>query len=299
MTRRSQFLQSIDRSLYTSPFLEDMSIVSAKRILISLLFVFTLVQNSFSQVKAVTCADLKTGVFHIYPKNSADHFVDIREGEFVRETKINTGDTSLYQIKWLNDCTYSLQYISGTEKMTDETAKFFKKHKLVYEIPAVTNDYYVYKGYVDKASNLPILTDTAWFNEKATAVNNTIYKQATLAEARIKDTSKYSLLYIYRPGKLTNSLADYLIYCDDNAMCVVKNNSGYIFKIFKEERLQLKSRLLKDEAVIDIDVKHGNTYYVKSMIHWGLKSRFYNFKLEMASVSKEVGNLEFQDVKLQ
>lgn len=251
----------------------------------------------FGQSKKVTCADIKTGAFHLYPKNSADHFIDVREGEYVRETKMNTGDTSLYKINWLSDCTYSLQYISGSEKMPDETAKFFKKHKLVYEMFAVTNNYYVYKGYIDKVSNLPISTDTVWFKEKATVVNNTTYIQVTLAEAKIKDTSKYALLYIYRPGKITNSLADFFIYFNDNLMCVASNNSGYIFKLFKEGKYQVKSRLLKDESTIDIDVKNGQTYYIKSMIHWGFKSRGYNFKLEMAAVPKDVGRSAFLDVK--
>lgn len=270
-----------------------------KRTFIGLLLFFILPLITFCQNKALTCSDIKTGIFHIYPKNSPDHYIDIREGEFVRETKMNTGDTSLYKINWINDCTYSLQYLSGTEKMTDEIAKFYKKHKLVYEIPSVTNEYYVYKGYIDKTSNIPISTDTIWFNEKTTVVDNTIYKQASLAEATIKDTSKYALLYIYRPGKITNSLSDYMIYLNDNVMCLAKNNSGYIFKIFKEGKIQLKSRLLKDESVVDLEVKHGEIYYIKSMVHWGIKSRLYNFKLEMASVNKEMGQVEFQHVRLQ
>ena len=270
-----------------------------KNLFIVSLFFFLFTEILFCQTKALTCLDIKTGIFHIYPKNSPDHYVDRREGEFVIETKMNTVDTSLYKINWLNDCTYALQYLSGSEKMTDKMVKFLKKHKLVYEILTVTNNYYVYKGYIDKRSNLPISTDTVWFNEKDTAVNNTIYKQVSLREAMIKDTSNYALLYLYRPGKITNSLSDYLIYFNDNIMCLAKNNSGYIFKIFKEGKFELKSRLLKDESVIDIEVKKGETYYIKSMIHWGVKSRFYNFKLEMAEENKEVGQAEFQNVRLR
>lgn len=129
--------------------------------------------------------------------------------------------------------------------------------------------------------------------------NNKIYKQVSLREARITDTSDYALLYIYRPGKITNSLSHYSIFFNDNIMCLAKNNSGYIFKIFKEGKFELKSRLLKDESVINIEVKKGKTYYVKSMIHWGIKSRFYNFKLAIAEENKEVGKVEFQDVRLQ
>jgi len=33
------------------------------------------------------------------------------------------------------------------------------------------------------------------------------------------------------------------------------------------------------------------------MIHWGITSRLYNFKLEMASVEQEAGKAEFGEVR--
>ena len=94
-------------------------------------------------------------------------------------------------------------------------------------------------------------------------------------------------------------MGNYIVYFDDNLMCVAKNNSGYIFKILKEGVFEVKSKLLKDEAAVKVDVKFGKTYYVKSSIKWGITSRLYNFKLEMTNVPPAVGITEFEEVDLQ
>jgi hypothetical protein len=79
-------------------------------------------------------------------------------------------------------------------------------------------------------------------------------------------------------------------------MCVAKNRSGYIFKILKEGKITFKSKLLKDESAVTVDIKFGKKYYIKSMIHWTISSRLYNFKLEMAAVAPEKGADEFDKV---
>ncbi|MEO7523519.1 MAG: hypothetical protein ABIT58_05455 [Ferruginibacter sp.] len=254
-----------------------------------------------AQNSKLTCVDLRKGIFHMYPKNSADHYLIIRENEIVNEINTITGDSTLWEVKWPEDCVYSLKYISGSKKMDDKSRSFFEKHKLVYEVLNVTNDYYAFKGYIDNISSNPIVSDTIWLNEKATVVNNEIFKQIQndpTTKPYLSDTSKYAILYVYRPGKIMNSLGNYVIYFDDNLMCIGKNNTGYIFKIFKEGNFELKSKLFKDESAVKINVKFGNVYYVKSMIHWGI-NKLYNFKLEMANVDHQVGQSEVLKVNLE
>lgn len=227
----------------------------------------------------------------------------MRDNKFLHETNINNGDTALWEIKWTGECTYSAKYISGNAKMTDEEHTLLQKHKFVYEILNVTGQYYIFKGYIDKISNIPIQTDTMWLNEKANIPNNELFKQLpnslVLKRNHFSDTSKYAVIYIYRPGKFSNSQQNCLIYFDDNIMCVAKNRSGYIFKILKEGQFEIKSKFEKDESSVKLDVKFGNVYYVKSMIHWGIYSLNRNYKLEMAIVKPEDGKIEFQDVDLQ
>ena len=256
-----------------------------------------------AQAKTPTCADLKDGIFHYYPKNSSDHDLNIREGEFLHETNSKSGDTILWQVKWIDECIYSLKYISGNRSMPEENLKFIKKHKLVYEIGRTTKEYYPFKGYVDKVSDIPIQTDTMWLTEKANRVSNELFKPVansySLKKAKFSDTSNYAVLYLYRPKKFTNSLGNYFVYFDDNLMCVAKNNSGFIFKILKEGVFEVRSKLFKDESAVKLDVKFGKTYYVKSSIKLGITSRLYNFKLEMANVPPADGIPEFEEVDIQ
>jgi hypothetical protein len=271
--------------------------------IIFLLFLFSGPLNLVCQTKTLSCADLKTGIFYYYPKNVSGRFIDVRDNEFLHEKSMDNEDSGLSKIKWINDCSYSLKYIRGNAKLPVETLQFLKSHDLVYEIINITENYYTFKGYVDKTSNPAFLTDTMWFSEKLNYTSNELFKKlpnaAILKKNHFSDTSKYAVVYIYRPGKFTNSLGDYPVYFDNAAMLVAKNNSGSIYKILKEGKFEIKSKLLKDESSVKLDVKFGRTYYVKSMIHWGITSRLYNFRLEMAIVSPEHGQAEFENVNLQ
>ncbi len=252
------------------------------------------------QTKTLACSNLKNGIFYSYPKNTSDRYISVREGEIQTEVNLKNGDTTVWQVSWLNDCSYVVKYVSGAKTASKDVIDVLKKHKLVYEMGKVTDDYYVFTGHFDKTSNTAFQNDTMWLHEKAVVANNELFKLVTnqnvLRKEHFSDTSKYALLCLYRPGKVTNSLSSFLVYFDDNLMYVAKNNSGAIFKVLKEGIFTLKSRLYKDESSLKLSVEFGNRYYVKSMIHWGIYSRLYNFKLEMASVPPEVGKVEFESV---
>jgi hypothetical protein len=247
------------------------------------------------------CSSIRTGTFYYYPKNTSDSYLDVRDDKYLHETNLNTGDSSLYEIKWSDDCVYTLKYISGNEKMSDDVVEFNKKHKLLFQVSKTSKDYYTFTGYIDKTSNQPVLTDTMWLNIKINT-NNKLFTQmkspGEIKKAHFSDTSKYAILYVYRPGKLANSLGNYLIYFDNNIMCVAKNHSGYIFKILKEGNFKIKSRIYKDEAEADLDIQFGKNYYVRSSIPGGFHG-FNNYKLKMEVVKPEDGENEFYDVDLQ
>lgn len=257
---------------------------------------------SFSQNRSLTCADLKNGVFHNYPVTVNKHYLIRKDGEFQVETDLEDGDSTVWKVNWTDDCVYTLKYISGG-KIAEEVLKVLKKHKFAYEITRITNEYYVYKGYLDNTSNNPIQADTMWFTERAHITNNELFRlipdEAILRKEHFRDTSKYAVLYLYRPGKITNSRGNYLVYFNDNMMCVATNNSGYIFKILKEGQFNISSRLYKDQSSVQVDIKFGKVYYVKSMVHWAITSRLYNFRLEMALMDPETGRDEFDKVNLK
>jgi hypothetical protein len=247
------------------------------------------------------CETIKTGTFYFYPKNSTDSYLEVRDDKYLHETNLTKGDSSIYEIKWLNNCIYSLSYVDGNS-MSEDEIEFSKKHKVLCQVNSITKDYYIFTGYIDKTSNQPMLKDTMWLNLKTNVTSNLLFQPikspTAIKRAHFSDTSNYAILYLYRPGKLTNSLGNYLVYFDDQVMCVAKNNSGYIFKILKEGNFKIESRLYKQEGSTDLDVKFGNTYYIKSSIPWGIHGSG-NFKLKMEVMKPKDGENEFNDVNLQ
>src|SRR6478735_1782289 len=148
-----------------------------KSILASVLILIVgLFFSAHAQNKMVTCTDLKNGLFYSYPKNTNDHYISYREGDSQREVNIKTGDSILWKINWIDDCSYTLKFISGNVKMNEDVSSFLKKHKMAYEISKVTNNYYGVKSYIDKTSNMIIETNTMWTTEKTNITNNEIIK---------------------------------------------------------------------------------------------------------------------------
>jgi hypothetical protein len=264
---------------------------------------FGLIIPFYANSQAQDCTSIKDGIYYSYPKNSADKYMYIRNGDVMHERNLKTGDTAVWEIKWISSCVYSSKYISGSEKLTEEVSKLLKKHTLVYQVIDISKDYYVYKGYFDKTSNLPFTTDTMWLNEKVQLVSNELFKPvknvSELRKDKFSDTSKYAVLYLYRPGKATLFLSSYLIYFDNIPMCVAKNKSGFIFKIQKEGDFEIKSKVEKKEASIKLNIQFGKTYYVKSLMNWGIYKDLKNYKLEMVIPKPEEAKLEFAEVNLQ
>lgn len=251
------------------------------------------------QSNSGSCPDLKNGIFNSYPKNSNDHFVLKRNSDFQVETNIKTGDSMRWKINWLNDCSYTLKFISGSGKKIAEMTDFLKKHTLEYQVANVTADYYIFKGYVDKISGTPIQTDTVWRKEKASVPNNRVFEQTDafkLRKARFSDTSKYAVLYVYRPGKFTCSAADYLVYFDNNIMYDAKNKSTYVFKLLKEGQFQMSGKIGNRETPLKLNVEFGKKYYLASTLNFALNIG-NSCMPELSLVDAQKGKAVFEDLQ--
>ena len=83
-------------------------------------------------------------------------------------------------------------------------------------------------------------------------------------------------------------------------MCMIENNSGYIFRVYKEGIHQFATRLFKDGDSVAVNIRFGQKYFIKPWIEWGLKKRGYNFKLHVDYITDHAkGTAEFDEVKLK
>ena len=262
-----------------------------------LIFLLSLPVIASCQDPTPPCTDLKTGIYYSYPKNTSTRYICIRDGDNEKDFDMDTGDSSVWQIQWQDDCSYTMRYISGNDELKPRDRQFLNKHIVALKIEKYTGDYYVYSAHADNISKHSYATDTFWLHEKSLVVGNHpfqfIRNEPFLSKMHFSDTSGYAVIYLYRPGKLTNSWAAFPVFCNDTLLWIARNKTGALIKVTKEGVLELKSKLYKDVSSVKVDIRFGRKYYIKSMIHWGFSRRGYNFMLEMAAITPETGQSEF------
>jgi hypothetical protein len=268
-----------------------------------MLFLLILPYTSVTIAQIKTCKELKEGVFYSYPKNSSKQYQLTRKGDIQTEKDLSTGDSSLWKISWLNDCTYSLYFISGSAKLTDESRTFAKAHSLITKIESTTDDFYSYHIYIDKVAGKYLLADTIWFQKKLVAANNTMFEHvpATTSLKKINFSSKspFALLYVYRPHKFIAGKVDYLLYFDENIMCTSKNGTGYIFKIFKEGDFNLLARIYNEKDVtLNVHIKFGDKVFVKSEFKT-ISFDTNGLRPKLLVIDAEKGSEEFSAIEVQ
>lgn len=260
-----------------------------------------LLSASLIAQKSLTCADVHQGMFYNYPRDTSSRYADFYEGGYLHETNLATGDTSLWKLTWKDECTYTLSLVDLNGENELRTRRLMKKHRLAFTIDHLASDYYTFTSYLDKPGSVLLMTDTMWLHEKANAAASYLVEAVPGSEANrafpISDTSKYALLYVYRPGKITMSLDNYLLYFDGNLVGVAKNNSGLLFKVLKEGEFRFSSRIYKAESSLPLTIRFGNTYYVKTYLEWRLYKSVNDYKLRNEVMSAEQGRADFSNIR--
>lgn len=264
-------------------------------LLVSLFFLFQ--PMAFCQTATTGCSEVKEGIFYSNPKNSNDQWRSERKGTLQTEINLLTGDTSAWQVSWENDCQYALKYVSGGKQLKKEETAFLKEHTIVFAINAVNPDYYIISQYIDKAGNLPFMTDTMWRREIKNPTDKRLFSSITekeIRKARFRDTSNYALLYVYRPSKLVCSFIDYPLFCNGMLMCNMAGKSAaYVFKIWKEGPLRIEGQNNKHKDREDLDIQFGQKYYLHCNIRWNA-SRCTPY---LSLVDKEKGEAGFLEAQ--
>jgi hypothetical protein len=112
----------------------------------------------------LNCKSVKNGTFHVYTSDG-QHFLIIRKDTTDAEVNLATGDTSFWKVKWISDCDFISQYISGGRMESKEQEEFFKKTVAQFSIQKVTPLYYIFTGTVKTPKGDRTYTDTTWRKE--------------------------------------------------------------------------------------------------------------------------------------
>jgi hypothetical protein len=254
-----------------------------------------------------TCADLRSGDYYYYPRNTLQQYHVIISGDqqkvlnMTRRKGSSHYDSSVYRIEWKDACEYTLKYVEG-DGLADDDLKFLTKHKLVYHIDSIASDYYLFSSYQDRSSKDRLLAkDTIWTHPQTHSADNILFGVTDpnrIRKIHFNDTSQMALLYIYRPGKLKLSMSDLMIFYNDLPMVVLKNKSAAVIALFKEAPFTLKSRVpagTKVEGDLPMDIKFGKVYYVRADMIWGLY-KTGNTRLEFSLVNPQEGKPDFDGI---
>jgi hypothetical protein len=88
--------------------------------------------------QSVGCTDIKSGVFVYFLKTDGSKIVCTRTADEQREFNASAHQTAVWNIKWISDCTYVLDYSSGLEDASKQVRQLVKRHKFVNTITGVT-----------------------------------------------------------------------------------------------------------------------------------------------------------------
>jgi hypothetical protein len=98
------------------------------------------------------CNKVKYGTFYFYPPKTNDEIVAIRDKDLQTEIDKKTKDTSYWQVKWKNDCEFSLRFI--------------RKNRPISVDEKASKQYYVYNAWLDSIESGIPLSDTIWFKPR-------------------------------------------------------------------------------------------------------------------------------------
>lgn len=242
------------------------------------------------------CNNIKESVFYSYPKNSSDSFKITFTATKLIETNLKNGNKSEWSIKWKNDCSYELVFISTTDKLKpDVLLDVYRKFKFLYKVKSISAEYFIFELTLNKGSNIVYDTDTMFVTPKKDYLGSEIYKEVAnemeLKKAHFKDTSKYAVVYLYRKGKTLCFGADGIISINDIPMWLAKNKSSAIFKIIKEGSFKLTSLVNGKVVEKEFVAVFGKRYYIECSSVWSHKCQ-----LEIIISDEKIGKDDFNSI---
>jgi hypothetical protein len=235
-----------------------------------------LILAASASAQTLTCSDIKNGVFIFFSKTDGSKSIYTRTADVQKEFIGSTRQTIFWDIEWIDDCSYYLKYNSGLEEQPKQELEKLKKHKILVQILSVSQDYYIYQSFFDKASNPAIAKDTLWIKQRRDAKNKLINNpgiDSLLALRRAAfdaSLARSATLYIFRPGKFVESADNCTIYYNDTAICTMTNKSAYIIRLLKEGPATFTAKIGKQEMAVKLDVKYGEKYYLRCELRWNL-----------------------------
>jgi hypothetical protein len=119
----------------------------------------------FAQKRSLDCSRVKDGHFYNYSKGAKVWTEVFRNGTIHKEINLTTNDTSIYRIKWLKPCSFTMELIKRTKPFEKGEKSVIESLKITIQILEVTQNYFTYKAELKSSLYQKQLSfsDTAWY----------------------------------------------------------------------------------------------------------------------------------------
>ena len=134
-----------------------------------------------AQTKTAGCQNLQSGIFYNYPKRevNSSYSIFIRQGNIQKEVAMPAGDTSVWEVKWKNDCNYSLTYLYGEGPFAIIANGYKNKIIVDVKITESTDDYYTFETTASKKNHSSAISDTIWLKQQPSKLHQGNFKDAS------------------------------------------------------------------------------------------------------------------------
>ena len=116
--------------------------------------------------KTANCSEVRKGIFYgrMHYKGKLFRFQIERTDSMQIEKNETDSTIAKYRIKWLDSCTYRLDFRSTTQHLTKEALYFKETLVFTTKINGVTPEFYLFTTKTNLTDD--VLTDTLWRNPK-------------------------------------------------------------------------------------------------------------------------------------
>ena len=112
-----------------------------------------------------TCKKYRVGTFyyHFQTDESIRHFRVVRNNTTQTEINEDNGNITKLKLHWIDDCTYEMRFLEGTEVLLKDLLDVKKKMILKTTIISSTDEYYIFKSTSNFSTHE--LIDTIWLRK--------------------------------------------------------------------------------------------------------------------------------------
>lgn len=140
-------------------------------------------------------------------------------------------------------------------------------------------------------------TDTTLRPSDSLAIKAIDTSQMQRSSAELSDTSKYALLYVYRPKKFAGSAIVYTIRISnsllkDEVVGDANNNTKFMIKLYEEGKTEISAKT-ESKRSVTLNVRFGEKYYLKCGVTMGVLVG----RPELLLIDPLKGEIEYANVK--